>query len=98
MRVAGCLAVSMIAASVAVGGLIVAPAASAKCEARNGAMLCDDPPPAPSAPAPKPVTVGCDWDWYCDDFGLDIVIGKNDSSQDGDNSGRPPRPRPPRPN
>ena len=76
MRLARCLGVSVVATSIAVGGLMGAPAASAKCESRNGTMLCTDEPSQPSKPAPKPVTTGCDWDWYCDEFGMDYVINK----------------------
>jgi hypothetical protein len=83
MRLAGCLAISTVAAGVAVGGLIVAPTASADCEARNGTMLCTDPPATPNGPS-STVTIPCEYSWYCDQFGLDDAL-----------HGNPDPPRPP---
>ncbi len=77
MRLARCLGVSVVATSIAVGGFMVAPAASADCESHNGTMICSDQPSGGStAPAQSRVTENCDWDWYCDEFGMDYVINK----------------------
>lgn len=93
MRLAGCLAISTVAAGVAVGGLISAPTASAECEARNGSMLCTDPPPTPNAPS-STVNIPCEYDWYCDDYGLDIVLHDSPDPPRVNNGlpGRPGRP------
>ncbi len=81
MRLARCLGVSVVATSVAFGGLIVAtPIASAECRPKNGTMVCTDPDTVQSAPAKPPTTIGCDWDWWCDEFGMDFVIGKSGSN------------------
>ncbi len=76
MRLARCLGVSAVATSVAFGGLIVAaPTAVAECRPKNGTMVCTDEASVPTAAPKEPVSVGCDWDWWCDEFGMDFVIG-----------------------
>lgn len=98
MRVVSIFTVPLVAVGLSVTGIYLAPSSGAECEARNGTMLCTDPPPpdAPSAPQTS-TSYPCVVDAWCDNFAFDVVVGDGPPDRP-DPSPRPPRPPRPRPN
>lgn len=90
--------VPLVSVGAGVIGLSAAPAAGADCESRNGTMLCTDgSPQTRSSEGEGSYSYPCEFDWYCDDFGLDIVLD-NDRPAANPPSPNNDLPRPDRPN
>lgn len=86
-----------VTAGVGAAGLVAAAPADADCVYGGGSTVCAqgdvrgaDGAPGPSTSGPY-VPYPCDYDPYCYDGGLSIILDP------GDGPNRPPRPRPPRP-
>ncbi len=87
---------AVVIAGVGTAGLLTASPARADCVYGGGSTVCaqgevrgaEGAPPTSGSPyVPYP----CDYDPYCYDGGLSIILDP------GDGPNRPPRPRPPRP-
>lgn len=80
MRVRSVLVVMALAVAAADSGLVHAPPAAADCVSSAGTTVCsqgtvrgsntgEGPGSGPTVPYP------CEYDWYCDGGGLEIVLG-----------------------
>ncbi|MCX2928897.1 hypothetical protein ORI20_01330 [Mycobacterium sp. CVI_P3] len=93
---AGRWAAAFLTVSVATAGLVTASPARADCVSGGGSTVCaqgdvrgaDGPPMSTGPYVPYP----CDYDPYCYNGGLSIILDPGDGPKPP-----PPRPRPPRP-
>ena len=97
MRLAGYLAVPVVAMAVSAVGISIAAPAGAECGSRNDTMVCTDGPlPSNTAQLPDARSYPCIVGLTCDGtFESELVTG---DGSDNSSTPNPPRPRPPHPN
>ena len=89
----------LLPAAVVAVGLLVAPSAAADCLSSSGTTICSqgsvrgsDTGQGPGTMSGPVVPYPCEYDWYCDDWDLDVILDPGPGRPGGPDIGRPGRP------
>ena len=98
MRSASTLLPSVLLPAAFAAGMVMAPSAAADCVSSSGTTICSqgsvrgsDSGQGPGLSGPA-VPYPCEYDWYCDDWDLDVILDPGPGRPGGPDIGRPGRP------